>query len=270
MSSTKTAEVTVGIPVSGDLTNAMQKAGHLRASGFTGSILISAHSLPDFPLGEFESMLKEAEGLDIGILVSHSPLTLYENFRKLVDICDSKFFCWVALDDWPSMGLLKSHSEFANFDLVVTNVETKFFSHGVFGDTLSEHSAVEFFECNPFVVHPFFIFGIWKKEFLLRIWPKREFDYLDTYLLYRARLEGRIKVFQDGRAAWIGFQEKRPHSVNKRGLSMWMWLAHILTSTVFWRSRGTNRSLIHVAYSHWKFSKSNRLDLRRASVFPEP
>jgi len=253
------SDLTIGIPVGRFWESGLIKARELRASGFLGFILISAHSCPDMSPEDLQAIELESKDLNVRLLVSEDPLSLYTNFYKLVKFCETRFFCWVALDDWPSSELVISEAPLGDFDLVVTDVALREFNNGEFGRTISEHLGEEFFKCNQFVIHPFFIFGVWSRDFLLKIWPSSEFDYLDTFLLYRTRFEGRVKVLTTSQPSWIGYQEKKPHSVKENGHSMRNWATRVLTSKTFWFNWGGNRAFAHVAYSHFRFSRQSRL-----------
>jgi hypothetical protein len=256
------SDLTIGIPVGRFWENGLIKARELRASGFLGFILVSTHSCPDLSPEDHRRIELESKNLNLRVLVSEEPLSLYENFYKLVRFCETSFFCWVALDDWPSLELVNSETPLGDFDLVVTDVVIKEFNLGEFGGTISEHKAGEFFECNQFVIHPFYIFGVWSRDFLLKIWPSSEFDYLDTFLLYKTRFEGRVKVLTSSKPSWIGYQDKKPHSVTEKGHSMWIWATKVLTSKTFWSNWGGNRSFANVAYSHFRFCRLSRIQAR--------
>lgn len=256
------SNLTIGIPVGRFWEAGINKARDLRASGFLGYILISAHSCPDLSPEDRHNIELQSKNLKVKVMVSEEPLSLYTNFWKLVKFCETSFFCWVALDDWPSSELVRPETQLRDFDLVVTDVALREFNNGEFGGTISEHSAEEFFECNQFVIHPFYIFGVWSRDFLLKIWPSSEFDYLDTFLLYRTRFEGRVKVLTTSQPGWIGYQDKRPHSVKEKGHSMRNWAIRVLTSKTFWTNWGGNRAFAHVALSHFRFSLQSRRQSR--------
>lgn len=211
--------VSFGVPVYQDASAALNKIRVIRRMGFNGPIHVSINS--------FTGELTEVSGIEdpvldnlVTITTHRENLGLYGNFRFLAQQCRTEFFAWVPLDDCPPTELvdllLRSDRADLHADL--------FFTRHVLIETLSPAArqcttleaskAIQPIDISkPYSPDPSAIFGVWRAAWLTANFPRRDFDWLDTYLLSAAILSGRVAL-KDG-VRGIGLQPgRRPHSIN--------------------------------------------------------
>ena len=197
--------LTVGIPAYKDFMAALDLGLRLRTSGHVGPILISVNESPEIP----REILDSAHQSAIELHVHAVDLGLYGNFRWLAERCTTKWFMWLALDDEIPTPL--TEIELDGFDSTLIYCAAEMVdSSGVKGSSIVSDPIDRNNVFNP---HPCAIFGIWDASWLRENFPRRDFDWLDTYLLTRAFLasEGVVKV--EGLRV-IGNSPKQPHRVN--------------------------------------------------------
>lgn len=198
--------LTIGIPAYRDYERAIEVARNLRAHGHSGPILVSVNDCKKIP----DDCLDAAHNAKIQMYAQVENLGLYGNFRWLANRCSTKQFMWLALDDEVPTAILNNQT-------LNQGPTTLIFCSPVMVDptgssdpyTISDPLKSE----DIFNPHPSAIFGIWDTEWLVKNFPKRDFDWLDTYLLTRAVVRGRGVVQIPG---WrvIGNSPKTPHRVN--------------------------------------------------------
>jgi hypothetical protein len=79
---------------------------------------------------------------------------------------------------------------------------------------------------------PSWIFGIWRTTYLQSIYPKRNFDWLDTHLLQKALLSRKVSLMPVENPTIIGtwnWANKVPNSVSHKGHNPWMAIFHQVT-----------------------------------------
>lgn len=229
----------VGIPTNNSLSVILETS--LRALNLPGvaSVHVSVNRLlsPD----EFQQIL----ALDSRIRITHREgnLGLYGNFRFLVLSCQADYLALVADDDCPSEEAFQS---FLCLDLEQRRGKKLFIQKYVlqecafnptrwFGEI---HQGREFDTSSTLTFHklilnpePSWIFGIWDSAYLRQIFPKRNFDWLDSYLLGRAISQNVVLSLHNlepqiiGTWKWLG---KEPTSVNGKFHSGFGWLSYFL------------------------------------------
>jgi hypothetical protein len=167
----------------------------------------------------------------VNIIYHPSDLGLYGNFRYLANKATSSYFMWLCTDDSPTPQLETLlqviNSEKAN--LVIPNWDlADYFPH------LQEHAKVRTpgklpsLASNRLRVHsamhtnPSWMFGIWDTKYLVSIFPKRSFDWLDCHILQKVLISNTVKLVQVPQPATIGtwsWANKLPHSVKASGHS---------------------------------------------------
>jgi|688.fasta_scaffold44931_7 hypothetical protein len=181
--------------------------------------------------GGQESEYLALESLDPRVKVSCQPrnLGLYGNFRFLVENATGDYFHWHCFDDQISETVLKEavlilEKESANLAVI------PFFSQECFlqplrwaGPKSEGEMPVTVSRDNRFTsfiyAQPSWIFGLWKTDYLKATFPRQSFDWLDTYLLQRVLLEGKVVSFQTDNPLTIGtwnWKGKVPNANNGR------------------------------------------------------
>jgi hypothetical protein len=211
----------IGIPAYRNLNVALKKAAELRGGGFTGRIHISVND----PSSEDASLSLASQDPLLDISLQSGNLGLYGNFRYLVNTSKAGYFMWLALDDEPDWGVIgaiyseKTHSTlyYSRHFLNLANQEAP--GNLVYGP-INPLSAKNIFNFDPSA-----IFGAWDSKWLQSFFPKCDFDWLDSYLLTAAHLQGKITLLPGQRTigAVLG---KRPHNVSGTHHRIWGWFAH--------------------------------------------
>lgn len=197
-------DIEVGIPVLTEIKLALEKARQLRSSGFDGQIHISVNKGLQQEHGLVQEELKP-----LRISIHEFDMGLYENFRFLMNAANSEFFAWVAVDDLPDV---RYWEEFADENCDLLLGELLFHRKRSSGNDYEEWSFTP--SNNTFVNIPGNIFGLWRLDFLRKIYPPgKAFDWLDTYLLLAASRMGRVNWFSNA-SSTITVREGEPHRVN--------------------------------------------------------
>lgn len=182
------------------------------------------------PRGE-ESAYMALGSLDPRVKVTCQPrnLGLYGNFRFLIENATGDSFHWHCFDDQISESVLNEAAlilEKETSDLVVIPF---FYQECFLGPIRWSGPRVE--GELPLAVNrdnrvnsltyaePSWIFGLWRTNYLKAAFPNRNFDWLDTHLLQRVLLEGRVSSFQTDNPITIGtwnWRGKVPNADNGR------------------------------------------------------
>ena len=220
--STSKPEIEVGIPTYKSLDAGLQKALALRKIGFDGPIHISVN--PAVPATEEQARL--AKAIKARVTLHSEEIGLYRNFRFLAFSGTSSHFCWVALDDDPPAHLFdffSSNKSLLSAELVISSLQ--FFR--ISGGQLEEMRPVDPRSTrNVFNYQPAAIFGIWNRSWLMSIFPKAPFDWLDTFLLAATAFRREILVV--GGVHRIGMTRHEPHRVNGKFHLPNGWILHSL------------------------------------------
>lgn len=160
-------------------------------------------------------------------------LGLYGNFRFLIRQAKSRFFCFNCVDDRVCPQAMEVVSE-NDCDLVIPSwVWAEYYPMDISHDRHWEKGPMPSIETNSAKVkssiyaEPSWIFGIWKTKFLLDIFPKHNFDWLDVYLLQTTILTGNILVRNMQLPTIIGtwnWANRPPNSVNGKKHNLTLYL----------------------------------------------
>lgn len=160
-----------------------------------------------------------------------SDLGLYGNFRYLANEATGSSFMWLCTDDTPTPQLetLLQIANSEEINLVIPSWDSsEYFPH------LQEHAKERTHGRMPSLnsnrlrvnsaidVDPSWMFGIWDKKYLVSIFPKRNFDWLDVHILQKVLISNSVRLVEVPQPATIGtwfWANKSPHSVSPRGHS---------------------------------------------------
>lgn len=222
------SDIEIGIPVYRSLSRGIAKAVSLRDEYPHVAIHLSINGVDLKSLNR--ELRSKCESLKIKLTLFEDDIGLYGNFRYLALAAQLKFFAWLALDDKPCSPPWENAAAVA--DLVIPNFEYRAFderdtswSTDVKGLVPAASRANVFH--NQF--HGFL--GLWRTEFLVSIFPKRDFDWLDTFLLDSAFLMGKVKM--DGSRTqvlgwWPQSEMRTKNYTNGRYLNPNQWLVNSL------------------------------------------
>lgn len=202
--------VTVGIPIwnsQAEAEAAVQDALSQDYPGL-GEILISI-SDSEVEKSDFTFLL--TMDTRIRIIFSCEALSLYENFRRLIDEASGDLFVWFCGDDRHSANFLSfhanQHSSISN--LVLSTSSYEFWEYDQ--KAVSLLRPLESFRINwarvtsrllnntgRYVVPTHLWFGVWNLEYLRKKWPMPSFDWLDLYLLQSALRNEKVTIEVNG------------------------------------------------------------------------
>ena len=174
-------------------------------------------------------------------LVYHqTDLGLYGNFRFLANQASNPYFMWLCTDDSPTPQLETllqvAYSEQVKL-VVPTWVLPEYFPH------LQEHAKERKRGTMPSLdsnrlraksaldVDPSWMFGVWQTRYLVSIFPKRNFDWLDVHILQKVLISNSVKLVEVPEPTIIGtwtWANRSPHSVKPSGLSPNLAILHQL------------------------------------------
>lgn len=151
---------------------------------------------------------------DLGIRVSIQPrdIGLYGNFRFLANTCTEEFFAWQCFDDSLSVDL---HEFAINYPketgLIIPSwvwqeidgKTLKYFDEQIEG-TYPNLESISNRVYSSAKAEPSWIFGLWRTNFLNNIFPKKDFDWLDLYLLQTAIRSNKVKIGKTSTPTVIG------------------------------------------------------------------
>jgi hypothetical protein len=157
-------------------------------------------------------------------------LGLYGNFRFLAFQASSSHFAWLCTDDAISPQIPRTIAALAEEpNLIIPNwkwIEYRPHENQPFDFSKSRNGSFPVFKTpieitnSTLMCEPSWIFGVWRTEFLKQIFPRFNFDWLDTYLLQRAILSGKVLLIEVPTPTLIGtwdWAKKIPRSVSPRG-----------------------------------------------------
>ncbi len=161
----------------------------------------------------------------VRILPSAGDLSLYSNFRRLVDAATAPWVSICADDDSKPPGLVAECLDQgdANSLLLVPPIEVRRFHRATqsFGDVL------EFIAATPRdgsmaqqagMVPPGWVFGVWRREWLHHIYPRSDFDWLDCSVVQRTLYAGGLTWVDATEPLICGLNPSRaPWAVNASG-----------------------------------------------------
>lgn len=167
--------------------------------------------------------------LDVKVVVTVQPknLGLYGNFRWLLYKASSRYFMWLAEDDEPTLDvdrLCQILHQKPDCQLAVPTQQlweySEEFGHFRFlGDLpIPEGSG----KSNSWSLtmgalpEPSWIFGVWRREYLAAIFPRSDFDWLDSLLLIQTLTQGAVVHVQTSPARIGAVINKRPHTVGDK------------------------------------------------------
>ncbi len=213
----------IGIPAYQSLKSALNKAAELREGGFRGRIHISVNN-PD----PESFALYEAVGTNVAsITLQPRGLGLYGNFRFLANSSEAQYFMWLALDDEPDWGVIRSFNGEPRIATLLYSkhflqLQNKPFEKGPLYGPFDPMDVRNLFNLDPSA-----IFGAWDSHWLKGHFPSKDFDWLDSYLLLAVRLCGSIQLVPGQRV--IGWDpNKKPHNVKGSNHRIGGWLVHCL------------------------------------------
>jgi hypothetical protein len=166
----------------------------------------------------------------IFITIQATNLGLYGNFRFLVRNAEYPLFSWLAYDDLhskesyelaseeydPAVGLYLPVYDYHEFDM-----DSKSWSRFMFAGRLPNSKKSDVFGPDPS-----WIFGIWNTNFLNSIFPKKDFDWLDTLILSVTMMTSKIHILANDEKLKIGITTgKSPHTVNGKWHGWIGWFA---------------------------------------------
>lgn len=211
----------IGIPAYKNLRAAFKKVEMLRGGGFSGAIHISVND----PDNEALSLAKSSTDPLLQVSLQEGDLGLYGNFRFLAMASKSNFFMWLALDDepdWAAIGAIESGQ----------TGSILFYSRHFLKIAAREGNAEIIYgpidplkPSNAFNFDPSAIFGAWDSTWLKANFPQSNFDWLDSYLLTAAYLNGATRLLPGQRSIGADL-EKRPHNVSGSHHQIWGWISH--------------------------------------------
>lgn len=229
--------LTIGIPSRG-INHSLHRVIQHAISLDVDEILVGIN-----PGGEEVGGLSRYEDPRLKITFHENNLGLYGNFRFLVRQANSVFFSWLCTDDLTSTdvpNLLRDYHE-SDDNLIIPswfwaeyNPQGKNFFDltnkmiGTLPDLSTSRTTVD----SALHSEPSWIFGIWRTTYLQSIFPKRNFDWLDTYLLQKALLSRKVSLMSVENPTIIGtwhWANKVPNSVSHKGHNPWMAIFHQVT-----------------------------------------
>lgn len=172
----------------------------------------------------------ELEKIDPKVVVTcqNNNLGLYGNFRFLVENSKLDYFAWHAFDDQVSSQTIgnalsiissspKSSLAVIPYELQECLLQPLRWEGNKLPGILPKISDRKENFFSALYAEPSWIFGIWKSGYLKAIYPKKDFDWLDSYILHRVLIEKKVVVVEGSEPMTIGtwtYLNKVPNSVN--------------------------------------------------------
>lgn len=189
----------------------------------------------------------DLERIDPRVKVKLQPkdLGLYGNLRFLSKISSEPWTIFCALDDQLSAEILDalattrlpSGANLIVFDQVLCEVcveDDGTYSVVEVGTKIAEFagkSSGQAIEWQCLEPPPAWIFGLWRTHYLRDIFPRLDFNWLDTMILSRAIAEQSVYHQSMPKPARIGFlRDRPPHPVGKNWRNPFGWVIHSLWS----------------------------------------
>ncbi len=224
--------LTIGIPSKG-INDSLVRVLKLALSNVNAvEVLIGVNP------GQSDSEIPAHLLLDTRVKITHhqSDLGLYGNFRFLAKNASQKYFMWLCTDDTPTneiQSLLETAEAFSS-NLVIPSWDwAEYFPDSATHSSIRNPGPLPQLRSGKDIVisalsaEPSWIFGVWRRDFLLSIFPKKSFDWLDSHLLQRVLISERVYVVDVEHRATIGtwfWKNRLPNSVHPRGHSYLMSL----------------------------------------------
>lgn len=219
----------------------------------------------------------------VRVSVQGENLGLYGNLRFLAENCETEFFSWLCFDDIPSADLLPCalrgiDPQFPQPSLFVPSMGQRLFDEeqGGWIGPLEDWLVDPVFHSNSpkrifFGFRTHYVYGLWRTDFLKRIFPSKNFDWLDAYLLAKTISSNGLRHV-DAAKFIVGIVDKFPTRVGrKHRLLPWLTHAfHLALSTsqplkrAFWFSMAVvNISRIN---QFWNSAESSLSNQRKSKV----
>lgn len=217
--------LTIGIPSKGVDESLMRAIKHAQSLN-VDQILVGIN-----PGNSVTSELYELEDPRVRVIFYKEDLGLYGNFRYLASRAEETFFAWLCTDDAisPEVPEMVRKFENTNVNLIIPSwvwaeyhpgsndpFDLANTTAGVYPDLHSIESIID----SALMCEPSWIFGVWRTNFLNNVFPKRNFDWLDTFLLQKALLTSLVTVYVTDTPTIIGtwnWANKVPRPVSSRG-----------------------------------------------------
>lgn len=217
--------LTIGIPSKGVDASLLRVISHAQTLD-VDEILVGIN-----PGNSSQMLLEHSNDSRIKVFYHNRDLGLYGNFRFLALNAGSTFFAWFCTDDLLSPDIPNVVSKFitTNVNLIIPTWSwVEYLPHrdlsfdltssieGVYPDLETLKGTID----SALVSEPSWIFGVWRTAYLREIFPRRNFDWLDTYLLQRAMLSSKVVVLDVSNPTLIGtwnWAKKIPRPVSSRG-----------------------------------------------------
>lgn len=154
----------------------------------------------------------------VTLLPPTGPLTLYENFRRLIAHSKADWISICADDD----SIPEDFVEITNFpwpdsvNLVVPPIELRPYKRDT--KTFGDEVISRFYGPKPGVdrvllsaaVWPAWFFGVWRGSWLRQEFPEENFDWLDCAMLHKALLKESVSWAEGAQAMKCGYDPNRP------------------------------------------------------------
>lgn len=188
----------------------------------------------------------------IKVYLQQSDLGLYGNLRFLSKVSSKPWLVFCAVDDFlpPQIidklagGVIPEDTNLVVFQQRLSKqvrdcngrYSATELSHLVHDRDIPHGSKVM---CDPLEGPPSWIFGLWRASYIRAIFPRTDFNWLDTYLVSRALSEDSVAHFEADTPALIGFVEGRPpHAVGSSWRTPFGWFFHMAFSRRVTRKTG--------------------------------
>jgi hypothetical protein len=214
----------IAIPSRGVNASLIRVLREAQLLGGVDEILIGINPDRSSPSSHLEPFLVDSR---IKVFYHEKDIGLYGNFRFLLMQSTSEFFSWLCTDDHVSEStpalLLEIEKNFLN--LAIPSWKWAEYYPETLSHSLSDAKPGHYpsISCPDSTLksiiycEPSWIFGIWRTNYLSSIFPKSDFDWLDTYLLQKVILTRKVAHINVQDPMIIGtwhWKSKIPSSVN--------------------------------------------------------
>lgn len=220
--------VTVGIPIFDsflEAKNAVLDALN-QDSESIHEILVSFSS-SKVALGEMDALLSFDDR--IKIFYSKSDLTLYSNFRRLIELASGKYFAWFCGDDRHSVNFISHQLDLISAEdgSVLSIPQFAFYDYDKTNAFLTENRTSDIYciKCDNknhnagklgIIPKTHFWFGLWARDYLIQEFPHKDYDWLDLLLIQKALFSG--KATSDSQhASFLYAGRAEGHTPNRTG-----------------------------------------------------